>query len=115
MNMTKIIFVVAMLLSMSQFMMAQNKTIIGTIVDSETKESVFGAVITMGDHNVYSDIDGRFSLPAEEGNNEITVTYVGYKSITINVSKERNLGIVEMKMDTRVLPDAIITSQLAVP
>lgn len=42
MNMTKIIFVVAMLLSMSQFMMAQNKTIIGTIVDSETKESVFG-------------------------------------------------------------------------
>ena len=115
MNMTKIIFVVAMLLSMSQFMMAQNKTIIGTIVDSETKESVFGAVITMGDHNVYSDIDGRFSLPAEEGNNEITVTYVGYKSITINVSKERNLGILEMKMDTRVLPDAIITSQLAVP
>ncbi len=109
------IFLAIMMIALSQVMMAQNKTIIGTIVDSETKESVSGAVITMGDHKVYSDIDGRFSIPAEDGNNDITVTYVGYKPITINVSKERNLGIVEMKMDTRVLPDAIITSQLAVP
>lgn len=109
------IFLAIMMIALSQVMMAQNKTIIGTIVDSETKESVSGAVITMGDHKVYSDIDGRFSLPVEDGNNDITVTYVGYNPITINVSKERNLGIVEMKMDTRVLPDAIITSQLAVP
>ena len=87
----KSIFLAIMMIALSQVMMAQNKNIIGTVVDSETKESVPGAVITMGNHNVYSDIDGRFSLPAEEGNNEITVTYVGYKSITINVSKERNL------------------------
>ena len=104
----KSLFMVILLIAISQVMMAQNKTIIGTIVDSETKESVSGAVIAIGDYKVYSDMDGRFSLPAEGNNNEITVTYIGYKPITINVFKEHNLGIVEMKMDTRVLPDAII-------
>ena len=65
MNMTKIIFVVAMLLSMSQFMMAQNKTIIGTIVDSETKESVFGAVITMGAPNFEHSIAVALPIPED--------------------------------------------------
>ena len=54
-------------------------------------------------------------MPSEESKNTITVTYIGYKPVTIDVSKTQNLGIVELKMDTKVLPDAIITSQLAVP
>lgn len=54
-------------------------------------------------------------MPSEEGKNTITVTYIGYKPVAIDVSKTQNLGIVELKMDTKVLPDAIITSQLAVP
>lgn len=99
----------------SHVVMAQNKSIVGTLVDSETKESVAGAVIAIGNRKVYSDIDGRFTLPSEEGKNTITVTYIGYKPVTIDVSKTQNLGIVELKMDTKVLPDAIITSQFAVP
>lgn len=99
----------------SHVVMAQNKTIVGTLIDSETKESVSGAVITLGDHKVHSDIDGRFSLPSVEGQNAITVTYIGYKPLIIDVSKSQNLGVVELKMDNKVLPDAIITSQLAVP
>ena len=99
----------------SQVAMAQNKSIVGTLIDSETKESVSGAIVTIGDNKVYSDIDGKFSLPAVEGQNMMKVTYIGYKPMTIDVTNERNLGILEMKMDSKVLPDAIITSQLAVP
>lgn len=88
----------------SHVVMAQNKSIVGTLVDSETKESVAGAVIAIGNRKVYSDIDGRFTLPSEEGKNTITVTYIGYKPVAIDVSKTQNLGIVELKMDTKVLP-----------
>ena len=69
----KFILTIILIIS-SHILMAQNKSIVGTLVDSDTKESVSGAVIAIGDRKVYSDIDGRFSLPTEEGQNTITVT-----------------------------------------
>ena len=102
-------------IAISNVVMAQNRVFEGTLVDSVTKESISGAVITIGDHKVCSDIDGRFSLPIEGRQKTITFDYIGYKTMSIDVSTIRNLGIVEMTMDTDVLPDAIITSQMAVP
>lgn len=113
--MIKELLIVTMLLPVSQVMMAQNKTFTGAIIDSETKTAVCGAVVSMGNHKVVTDIDGRFSLPSDNDQGSITCTYIGYIPIEISNPKERNLGTIEMKMDVQVLPDAIITSQLAVP
>lgn len=115
MNYDKENIIVAMLLSIPQFTMAQNKAITGVIIDSDTKNAVYGAVITMGSKKVFTDIDGRFSLPSDSCRGTITCTYIGYKSLNLDVSEGQNLGIIEMKTNAHLLPDAIITSQLAVP
>ena len=104
-----------MLVVTSHVIMAQNKSITGTIVDSETKEAVCGATVIMDNHKVVTDIDGGFSLPTEVDKGTIICTYIGYKPLAIDISKRHNLGVIEMKLDTHMLPDAIITSQLAIP
>ena len=110
------IFLAIMMIALSQFMMAQNKTITGTIIDSETKNAVCGAVITMGNNKVvFTDIDGRFSIPSDNGYGTITCTYIGYKPLIIDVSVRQNLGLVEMKTEAQLLTDVVISSQLAVP
>ena len=107
---------VIILVVTSQIIIAQNnQSIIGTIVDSETRESVYGATITIGDYKVFTDIDGRFSLPVEVDKGTIICTCIGYQSLAIDIPETHNLGIIEMRSESHILPDAIITSQLAIP
>ena len=113
--MTKKNFIVAMLLTSVQLMMAQNKAITGTIIDSETKNAVSGAVISMDNIKVVTDIDGRFSIQSDTSYGTITCTYIGYKPLIIDVSEKQNLGFVEMKIDAQLLTDVIISSQMAIP
>ena len=113
-NVKNVILVVLLLFSV-QFMMAQNKAIAGTIIDSETKDAIYGAVITMGNHKVVTDIDGRFSIPSDNSHRTVTCTYIGYKPLIIDVSERQNLGLVEMKTEAQLLTDVVISSQLAVP
>ncbi len=48
----KEIILTIILIVSSHMLMAQNNSIVGTLVDSETKESVVGAVIAIGDRKV---------------------------------------------------------------
>ena len=106
---------ITMLFVVPQFMMAQNKAIIGTIIDSETKNAICGAIVTIDDKKVVTDIDGRFFIPLDKNYGTITCKSIGYKPLIIDVSETRNLGTIEMKTDVHLLPDIIISSQLAVP
>ena len=45
----KRLFIAIILIAAPHFLGAQNKSIIGTVVDSETKESISGAVISLDD------------------------------------------------------------------
>lgn len=105
----------AILLQLSIQIMAQNKNIKGTIVDSETKDVICGAVITMGNSKTISDRDGNFTLSTDFGLDSITCNLIGYKPLKIGISRGQNIGVIEMKMDTQILPDAIITSQFVIP
>lgn len=107
------VFLIAVLFLITQFVMAQNKTIIGTIVDSETKKPLYGAVITMGNYNTISDIDGKFVLTIDTNISKIDCRYIGYKSLSIDVLEMQRLGIIEMNIDAKILQDVIITSQVA--
>ena len=108
-------FVLAMLISASQFVEAQKVSFRGTIVDSETKEPIYGVIVSSGEQKVFTDIDGCFNFAAEAGLDSLTCSFIGYKARKIGMSSSRNLGVIEMEMDINVLPDAIITAQLAIP
>ncbi len=69
------------------FSYAQENKVTGKVLDSQTKESLIGAVVMVkGTSNgTITDMDGYFSINAEIGD-ILTVTYVGYeaKEVTAN-------------------------------
>ena len=74
-------------LLMSFNVMAQTKTITGTVVDA-TNEPVIGAsVVEAGTTNgTITDLDGKFSLNVSQGA-KINVSYIGYKTQHLRKAK----------------------------
>lgn len=79
---------------MSFNVMAQTKTITGTVVDA-TNEPVIGAsVVEAGTTNgTITDLDGKFSLNVSQGA-KINVSYIGYKTQTITTGVQNSYQIV---------------------
>ena len=93
---------------MSFNVMAQTKTITGTVVDA-TNEPVIGAsVVEAGTTNgTITDLDGKFSLNVSQGA-KINVSYIGYKTQTITTGVQNSYQIV-LKEDTEVLDEVVVT------
>lgn len=73
---------------------AQERVYQGVVQDSEGQVLVFASIQIAGTHRgVFTDLDGRFSLSAQAGEN-MQISYVGYQSTTIALGQETNLVIV---------------------
>ena len=73
------------------------KTLTGTVKDGNANgEAIIGATvqITGTGTGTITDIDGNFSVEVPAGKNQITVSYVGYKSQTINVAGKSHVNVV---------------------
>ncbi len=65
---------------------AEKGTLLGTISDSTTKENLIGVnITTTNNQGTVTDLDGKFSLQLEEGKYKITISYLGYSSITEDI------------------------------
>ncbi len=94
---------------------AQERRLVGTVLDAETKEPLIGvSVLEKGTTNgTVTDLDGNFVLPAKNANLTLSLTYVGYKELEI-VAKRNDLGTLEMQPVTVSLQDVTVTGQIAV-
>lgn len=85
---------------------AQQIEVKGTVVDKATGESIIGAsVVQDGTQNgVITDIDGNFvlSMPSDAS---ITITYVGYKSVTVKAAPSLRI---EMEEDNEMLDEVVV-------
>ena len=73
------------------------KTLTGTVKDGNANgEAIIGATvqITGTGTGTITDIDGNFSVEVPAGKTQITVSYVGYKSQTINVAGKSHVNVV---------------------
>ncbi|MDO9553267.1 SusC/RagA family TonB-linked outer membrane protein [Rhodonellum sp.] len=72
-------------LAMSQ--KAETHRFFGTVVDSQSKEFLVGALIQVGDQNrsAVSNENGEFSFLMEEGHHTVTVRYLGYLNYSSKV------------------------------
>lgn len=103
--------------SMSFTLFAQQRTIMGTIVDSETMLPLVGVSI-MGDstnNGCTTDIDGIFSLRTTNDVKYLVLSYIGYEKRKIEVIDKSNMGIITLDPKALKLNDITITAQLAVP
>ena len=90
------------------------QTISGTVIDAENSEPLIGvSILEVGTTNgVITDFDGNFSLTVQEGA-KLQLSYVGYETQEINVSKKTNLGVIELKPEAVGLEDVTIVGQIA--
>jgi iron complex outermembrane receptor protein len=69
----------------STFIVSAQKTIIGKITDAQTKAPLSGASIKfLNKAGTISDKEGSFSVDCGKVNS-ITVSYIGYESVTVNI------------------------------
>jgi len=113
--MKKIIFF--FLLNMFVFIAYSQDVIKGTVVDKATNEALVGVSIynpTSG-VGVSSSLDGTFSIKLPAGKQDLTVSYVGYTTKTIQISSNSSERInIELESDAIGLDDVNVTSSVAV-
>ena len=73
------------------------RTLVGTVTDASTGETLIGVnVIIKGTtQGTVTDLDGKFSIEVT-GKDEIEISYIGYKTQTIEVG---DLGVLNVKME----------------
>jgi iron complex outermembrane receptor protein len=90
-------------------LLAQNvKKVSGTVFD-ENGEALIGATITelASAKGVITDFDGNFSLDVTSGAKSIQVSYVGYKTKTVNIPVAGKLTI-RMEPDETMLQETVV-------
>lgn len=95
-----------------QGVIAQNKMLVGTVVD-ELGETLIGVSVlnkTTGEGTI-TVIDGSFSLSGKQ-NDLIQFSYIGYASVDYVVKQEENIRVV-LKEDTQNLEEVVVVGYSA--
>ncbi len=104
-------FVVIMIaqLSFSQVLLK------GIVVDKTTNESLVGVSVmnTASGNGVATTLDGSFALKVPAGKQELTISYIGYFSKTIQVTS-KDLGTIALESEAIGLNDVTVTSSVAI-
>ncbi len=90
---------------------AQN-TLSGKVIDDKTGENLaFVNIIINQDETrgTSTDIDGNFSLSSEDTIRQLTLTYIGYRTQTINIQNDASLSI-QMQQDELTLGEITVVA-----
>ena len=88
--------------------LAQTK-VSGTVLSQEDGQPIIGAAVKVDGTStgMLTDVNGRFSLTLPEGKNQITVSYLGYQSKTVQA---KNGMRVFLKSDATALDEVVVTA-----
>ena len=94
-------------LSMAIAAQAQSISVQGVVVSATDGEPLIGASVVSsakGAVGTATDFDGRFTITVPQGSS-LTVTYVGYKSVTLKATPEMTIKLSE---DTELLDEVVV-------
>lgn len=93
--MKKLFLLLAVIIATSLAAVAQSRSVQGVVIDADTDEPLVGAsVLPVGSTSgVATDMDGRFSLSVPASVKQLTVSYVGYTTKTVNISDNMTVGL----------------------
>jgi TonB-linked SusC/RagA family outer membrane protein len=105
----KNIIVLSLALIVSFQLMAQQRRVSGTVVDSRDQSAMIGAnIIEKGTANgTVTDNDGRFSLNLTTSNPVLVISTIGYKTVEVTVGNRSILNL-EMYEDTELLDEVVV-------
>ncbi len=103
------LFFIAIFMACAMGASAQNKTVSGTVVDSNDGQPVIGAnVLVRGTTNgTITDMDGKFTLSNVPDDASLEISFVGYKSQVIPVKGETSFNVA-LGEDAEVLEEVVV-------
>jgi hypothetical protein len=103
-------FFTLLLLLFTVNVMAQN-AVTGVVLDSKSNEPLpFATVIPEKGAAIATDVDGKFLLRDTNGSSYLSISYTGYNSQKITLTKSRHY-VVKLVSHTRELQDLVIESE----
>src|SRR5690554_419995 len=112
-----IFYIISIFVGLSNAVISQQGTIVGTIEDQTTGEKLPGVRVMLKNHKVgaYSDIDGVFSILVEAGTYDLQLTYMGYDSlfvneVTVKPNETTDLANLKVKADINDFEEVVISA-----
>jgi TonB-dependent SusC/RagA subfamily outer membrane receptor len=113
MNMKRLLMLLLMVPVAILSMVAQERTITGTVMDGEFKgEPLIGANITVGEgtsKGTVTDMNGHFTLTVLASIKKITVSYMGYEPKTIALKPNQDKYDVTLYAASKGLGEVVVT------
>lgn len=88
---------------------SQSMIVKGTVTDKTTGDPLIGALITdqSKQNGSITDIDGNFSVKINGKSATLTISYMGYKTITVPVKDNKPMKI-QLAEDTQALDEVVV-------
>jgi hypothetical protein len=93
----------------------QKSEIIGTILDSKTRETLVGAnvIILKSGTGVSTDLNGDFQLMVEPGTYHLQISFISYKpkdltNIVVKEGKTTDLGNILLESESQMLEEVVV-------
>jgi hypothetical protein len=84
----------------------------GIVIDSITKSPLpFASIITNTGYGDLTDIEGKFSIQTINPFNQIKISYIGYKSVTVPISTKDKFITVKLTASVESLNEVLITAK----
>lgn len=103
--MKKLLLLLTAVITLALSGYAQDRTVHGVVVDSETDEPLVGATVMPmgGGQGTATDIDGKFTLHIPAHVKDINVSYVGYAPSKVKVAPEMTVKMVNNNLIKEVV------------
>ncbi|MEP1257115.1 carboxypeptidase-like regulatory domain-containing protein, partial [Algoriphagus sp.] len=100
---------IALLFCATLVVNAQSRTVTGTVMDPVLGESVPGATILVKGttRGVATDLDGKFSIDLQPGDQVLVVSFVGYLTQEVEVGNQSNITV-NLQEDIQSLEEAVV-------
>ena len=100
---------VVLMLGTIAFANAQSRTITGTVLDAGLGDPVPGATVLVKGttRGTATDLDGKFSLQLQAGDQVLVVSFVGYLTQEVEIGNQSNITI-NLKEDIQSLQEAVV-------
>lgn len=86
----------------------QGRRVTGIVTDNQGEPLIGASVRQKGTSNgCITDMDGKFTLTMKEGSQELEVSYVGYRTVTLRVKDDKPLSI-QLDDDSELMDEVVV-------
>ncbi len=105
--MKKLFLLLVAVITIGMCASAQNRTVTGIVIDTDTEEPLIGASVTPAGQTVgvATDIDGAFTLTVAPNVTKLSVSYVGYAAQQVDIKEGRMT--IRLVAESNILDDVI--------